>query len=129
MRAQLAVIAALLCVAALAWPTRTQRVNDAEFPNINASVVACDQGQDSIRPTRDGTAHRKAHSIKIDVFPSVSAPAGEAEPQTLSAPGVHAPGQTIHPPAEHGPTAPSQPRFSPRLQPPNGKTDGKIYPA
>ena len=128
MRAQVAVFTALLFVAVLGRPAPRQ-ARDWASTNVAASVVVLDQPPDAARPARRANAQRSAPSITIDVFPNFSAPGNEPQPQSPSPPGAPIPAQTIHAPAEHSPATPSPPKFSPRLQPPNGKTDGKIYPA
>ena len=128
MRAQLAVFTALLLVAVFIQPAPRQ-AREWAFTNDAASVGVLDQPQDAARPARRANAQGSAPSITIDVFPNFSAPGNEPQPLSPSPPGAPIPAQTIHAPAEHSPATPSPPKFSPRLQPPNGKTDGKIYPA
>src|SRR5215469_15782619 len=128
MRAQLAVFTALLLVAVFVRPAPRQ-ARDWAFTKVAPSGVVLDQPQDAARPARGANAHGSAPSITIDVFPNLSAPGNEPQPQSPSRPGAPIPAPTIRAPAEHSPATPSPPKFSPRLQPPNGKTDGKIYPA
>ena len=100
--------------------------------NFGASVprtlLAADQHHDRVPQSGAKRAPAGMRSIMINVFPNLAAPAEETLPRVPDGPNGNLPGQ-LKAPTERVPVAPPHPQFSPRLQPPNGKTDGKIYPA
>ena len=85
-----------------------------------------DAGHSAERLPRPAAKNNGGHSVILNVFPDLGANGSEAPPQPSARPDLSLP-VLKYPGAKPAPR--HEPEFSPRLKPPNGRTDGKIYPA
>lgn len=113
----------VLAISAGPAPRRNARAVEA------TQVVSNEANGEALDSQRTGKPARgESRSINTDVFPSMKTSGNDNRMQAE-------PGREL--PFAHPGKAPEMRRperhfwrhFSPRLQPPNGKTDGKIYPA
>lgn len=129
MLAKLAALAVMFGAAAMSVPIIAQQAahNTFSSPHVIAgAVLAMDHQRGANHKDSPPRSHNHERPIIINIFPNMAAPPEESRPRPLDFPAGTGP-HRLQSPGERGPSR--QPQFSPRLRPPNGKTDGKIYPA
>jgi hypothetical protein len=129
MRAKVAAVAAVLVAwlfaAPLAAPWQAARIT----LRSGKWLFALDHQREPVQKTPQNRPGGTQRPIILNAFPNLAAPASGNISPTHDTPGENIPGPQQQAPGERGPAVPARPQFSPRLQRPNGKTDGKTYPA
>jgi|SRR5579884_415078 len=129
MRSSWIALAAVLSVSFLGAPARARQAagNTSSLFRATPRVAAVlDHQRESAVPGAKRKAASPGSSIQTGVFPNFAIPAEGLAPGGQVEPAV---APRITAPPNRAPAAPQQQQFSPRLRPPNGKTDGKIYAA